>query len=265
MEGVKSLRKGHKTNDPALSEKKNAVSLFIFLMDCLGDWFYRAIANGFFGRIFTGYSSAQASFESSFLKHHFSTGTKFKIYLREIRGTLSRSFETSLIVNSCGKLIRNFLKISLRTCGNAFFSFGLYTILIYFIKLFVPGLTVANEGVIITGLAICIISLPMLVSRDSIAASVGKSIITRMIFVDSFGFREEAFEVPLKNKRLTNNLFIVFGMLLGLLTVFSHPLTICLTLASLIGLILIFQMPEIGVLSAIAFLGLNIPLFSSRF
>lgn len=251
------MRKSHKANGSAPA-RENTVSLFVFFLNRLSAWFYRALGSGLFGRIFTAYSSEQAAFEDGFLKNHFSTGTKLKLYFRKLRLAISRSFETSGIVNGCGRLLRGFLKIPLRTFGKSLFSFGIYTVLIYFIKLFIPGLPLADEGVIITGVATCIVVVPMLLSDDSIAVALGKSAMTHSLLVDAFGFREESLESPPKNNRITNNLFVVLGMFLGILTVFMHPLTVLLGIVMLIGLILVFQSPEIGVLSSIAFL----PFFS---
>ena len=226
-------------------------SLIFFLLDRLADVIYHGLCDGFFGKLFTAYSKEQAMFNEGFLKNHFSSGTKLRIYVRKLREYVSGSFESSFIINKLQHLIKAFLAISLKHYGNALFAFGAYTVLIYFIRLFVPGLVPSDAGVAITGLILCIISLPMMLSRDHVAGAVGKATITRALFVDAFGYREESFEARTHNSRLKSNLLILFGMLLGILTLYIHPLVILVTLTTAIGVVLILTSPEIGVLLAI--------------
>lgn len=227
-------------------------SLLVFLLDRLTDAIYHGVSNGFFGKIFTAYSKEQAMFHEGFLKNHFSSGTKLRFYFRKIREYISGSFESSFFLNKIQAFMRGLLATSLKNFGNALFAFGVYTVLIYFIRLFLPGLTPSDAGVAITGAVICLVSVPMMLSRDHIAGAVGKASITRALFVDAFGYREESFEARVKNSRTKSNVLLLFGMLLGLLTLYVHPLSIVLALTALVCVALILSSPEIGVILAIA-------------
>ncbi len=242
-----------KTHEEASEKQTNIVfiSFIIFYLDKLSDCIYHALANGWFAKLFTAYSKEQSAFEEGVLDHFFSSGTKIGFYIRWIKQQLSKRFESSFCLEKIRKYSSGFLATPLKSFGNLFLSFGIYTILIYFIRELVPGLLPADTEMILIGFAICILSIPMLVSRDNLAKTIGKGRITRSIFLDSFGFRAESFEVRTKQTHAKANLMILLGMALGLLTLFVSPLLILLVLALIIGLILIFVSPEIGVLLSI--------------
>ena len=238
-----------------LAERSKAeiapLSLLVFLLDRLTDAIYHGLSNGFFGKIFTAYSKEQAMFQESFLKNHFSSGTKLRFYFRKLREFISGSVESSFFLNKIQVLMRSLLATSLKHYGNALFAFGAYTVLIYFIRLFLPGLTPSDAGFAITGAVICLVALPMMLSRDPIVGAVGKARITRALFVDAFGYREESFEARVKNSHVKSNLLILFGMLMGILTLYIHPLSIVLVLTAVVSVAVILFSPEIGVILAI--------------
>lgn len=234
-----------------------AFSLFIFWLDKLSDKIYQALSEGFFGKIFTAYSSEQASFESGFLKNHF-ISIQFKHYFRNFRKFLSRSFASSRILSQLKDQSGKLLAIPLKAYGTAFFAFGLYTTIVFLIRWAFPTLVSANVEYLWTGLVLCIVSVPAILSRDSLARALGKGCITGMLFRDAFGFREESFSLSPKLKRMQSNVLFFGGMLLGLLTLFVHPWTILALIGALVFLSLIFSIPEVGILLSI-FL---IPFFS---
>ena len=228
-----------------------SVSIIVFLLDRLSDAIYQALTNGWFGKIFTSYSKEQRAFEQGFLKHHFTSGTKLQLYVRWLRQHLSRLFESSFFFSKIGKYSRSLLSTPLKSIGNFFLSFGIYTILVFLVRELVPGLPIADEGVLLVGIGICIAAIPMLLSKDNLGRAIGKSILFKAIFLDSFGFREELFEIETKNTRAKANGTVLLGMLCGILTLFFDPLGILLGLLILIGVVLVFIAPEIGVLIAL--------------
>ncbi len=243
----------HKTNEEISEKRTNIVfiSFIVFYLDKLSVGIYHALANGWLGKLFTAYSKEQAAFKEGFLDHFFSSGTKIRFYVRWIKQQLSKRFETSFCLEKLRNYSSDFLATPLKSFGNFFLSFGIYTILIYFVRQLVPGLLASDAELLLIGFAVCILSIPMLVSRDNLAKTIEKGRITRSIFLDSFGFRSESFAVITKQTHAKANLMILLGMAFGLLTLFVSPLVILLVLALLVGLILIFVSPEIGVLLSI--------------
>lgn len=235
-----------------------SVSLLIFWLDRLADVIYAAFANGFFGKIFTSYSAEQAAFERGFLKNHF-ISSKFKCVFRRVREYLSRLFASSYCLNKVKRFSLSLLEVPLKSYGVSVFFFGLYTVLIYFVRWIVPGLQESELSYALIGISACIVSIPMLISHGSLAENVGRGRLTGKLFRDSFGFREESFEVKaIKKRTKRSNFLLISGMLLGLFTLYVHPIRLIVAVLSVIVVTLIFSSPEIGVLASVFFL----PFFS---
>ncbi len=224
-----------------------SVSVIVFLLDKLTDWVYRCLIEGFFGRIFTAYSSEQAAFERSAFRHYFVGSKKTRGYFRRTREFLSDNFESSFFIGKLQSAMRGLQMMSLRAYGNFWMSFGIFTILIYFIRMFLPFFDTADMGFLITGIVIAIASLPLVSARGSLVSAVGKSRMLRSLCMDAFGFREEVFERKHAHKRRTS-WTILLGMLCGMITFFLHPLYVPLAVGVFVTILLVFATPEIGIL-----------------
>ena len=244
--------KKKKTKQTSAAEY-STISLFFFLLDKLSYAIQNAIANGFFGKIFTSYSKEQEAFDQGFLKGHFQSGTKFKFYFRKIREYLSKEFEHSWFINKLSRLAMSLLALPLKAFGRFFFAFGAYTVLVYFVRWLLPDVADSQIGFAISGIVLCILALPMLYSKDNIAQALKNARITHSILIDGLGFREEAFSVETDTRRAKSNILFFLGMLLGLSTLFLNPITILLGIFVLIGICMILSNPEIGVIFALFF------------
>ena len=236
------------------SEKSTAsLSLVLFLLDKLSNAIYHALCNGFFGKLFTAYSKEQESFENGFLKNHF-ISTKFKVFFRKIRQYISKSFENSWFLNKTKSTSRSWLSVPLKSYGKAIFFFGVYTVLVYLIRLVIPSLNRSDVGYVLTGLAACIVALPTFRSKESLARALDSGVLTNMLCSDFFGYRKECFELPRKPSRAKNNILIFIGMIFGMLTLFVHPLLLLVFLLLILAFIIILNTPEIGVLLSLFFI-----------
>ncbi len=236
------------------SEKSTAsLGLILFLLDKLSNAIYHALCNGFFAKIFTAYSKEQETFENGFLRNHF-ISAKFKSFFWKIRQYISKAFETSWFLNKTKNTARSWLGVSLRSYGKSLFFFGVYTVIVYLIRLVVPSLPHSDIGYLITGLSICIIALPTFLSKDSLAQALDSGILTNMLCSEFLGYRKECFEIAQKGSRIKNNILIFLGMILGMFTLFIHPLLILLSLLLILAVVIILNTPEIGVLFALFFL-----------
>ena len=243
------MKKGKNSSDRKVNAQSLAsVSLIIFLFDKFSDLIYNAFKNGFFGRIFTAYTKEQNAFDNSYLKAHFSNSILVRKYFRNIRRFFSKGFENSMILNGVARLSRGVITMPLRTLGSFLFSFGIYAVIIYLLRLFLPVISESDISYAIVGIIACVSAVPMLLSRDNIANAVGKSAILGVIFREAFGYREEAFKQRTNMSKLQSNLMIFSGMALGILTLVIHPLIILAAIAVIIAIALIFTCPEIGIL-----------------
>lgn len=235
--------------------KKSAASvgLILFLFDKFTDSIYSAFCNGFFGKIFTSYSKEQTAFENSFLRNHF-ISTKFKAVFWKIRLRISKMFETSWFLCKTKNSAHSWLGVPLKSYGKATFFFGVYTVLVYLIRLLLPNLTESDLSALITGVVLCVISLPMFLSKENLARALDSGVITNMLCSEFLGYRKESFEITLKASRTKSNILIFLGMLLGTVTLFIHPLYLVLAILLILALLIVLNTPEIGVLLSIFFL-----------
>ena len=225
-----------------------SLSILLHLVDKLTNAVYNALIKGFFGRIFTSYSYEQSAFEQGFVKNYFTGQTKS---FRNIRAKLSKAFETSLIIGKLSDMLQAILSSSVKLYGNFFLSFGLYSALSYFIRALVPGLVAPNEDfILVSGISI-LASIPLLISRESLASAIGHGRITNLIFSDGLGFKEEDFNVHVKRHKRRANISILLGMIFGLLTFVIHPIYIVLAVLFFAITALVIVTPEIGVVISV--------------
>ncbi len=235
-----------------------SVSVIIYLLDKFSDWVYESLVEGFFGRIFTAYSVEEAAFDHGFVKHYFKSSHIVHNYFRRGRRAISKGFENSFFLGKLRGLAGKFKRMPVRAYGNFWLSFGIYTILVYFIKMLLPFFETASNDVLITGIIISITAIPLLTSKETLAGAAKNSKMVGALFVSAFGFREENFEGKPVASRHYNNVMIFLGMLFGVLTFFLHPLYMPVLFVILLVILLVFATPEIGVLSILELL----PFFS---
>lgn len=229
-----------------------SVSVILYLLDKFADWVYGSLIQGFFGRVFTAYSVEERAFEQGFVKNYFKDSYLVRTYFRRCRGAISEGFENSFFLRKLRSLTLHFKHVSIRSYGNFWLMFGIYTVLVYFIKMLLPFFETDPNHVLITALIISVVSIPLLTTKETLAAAVGNSKMVGKLFVAAFGFREENFEAFPSHARHDNTVMIVLGMLCGVLTFFVHPLYIPLFAAIVLVLLLVFTTPEIGVLGILA-------------
>lgn len=232
------------------------ISLIVFLLDKLSDAIYNALVNGFFGYIFTSYTSELSAFERGYVCSFFKGGGKIGRLVRNTRKYLSENFETSFILRWTRKGIRHLVDIPIKSYGRFFLSFGIYTLLIYFIKLLFPNAGGTNSDYFFVGLCICIVTLPLHFSRCTLAGAVKRSRITGAIFIEAFGYRNEAFINKGQKKAAHAGPSILSGLIFGMLTFVFHPLDLLLFLLAFAIVALIMITPEIGILICLFFLPL---------
>ncbi len=229
-----------------------SVSIVIYLLDSFADWVYRSLIEGFFGRIMTAYSAEAAAFENGFVKNHFKNSRIMRRYFRAFRKGISKGFENSFFLKKLRSFADSFRRISIRSYGNFWLSYGIYTILVYVIKSLLSFFETDSYDVLITGIIIAVTALPLLTSGETLAAAAGNSKIVGRLFVSGFGFREENFANKTTVSRRVNHVMILLGMMFGVLTFFLHPLYLPIIAGLFLLLLLIFSKPEIGVLCILA-------------
>ncbi|MBO5415394.1 MAG: O-antigen ligase family protein [Clostridia bacterium] len=228
-----------------------SLSIIVNLIDRFTNAVYNSLIRGLFGRIFTAYSAEETAFEGGFVRNYFKEIFRLGSGSRRVRAKLSRAFETSFLLGKLCDFSRELLATSLKLYGNFLLSFGLYSILIYFVCGLVPSLEVPEVSFLIVSISAVLASLPLLVSRVSLGRALGYGRITRLIFIEAFGFKNEDFEIPVKKSKRKANFAILVGMIFGLLTFFVHPIYFALALIFVVFAAMVVVSPEIGVLATI--------------
>jgi len=240
------------------NESKRSKSFFIYYIDLFFEFCYTTFFLGFFGKIFTSYSKAEHFFDNSFIISRLIKNKKTKNFFRKIREFLSKGFANSFFIRKLGDLIKILLSIPLRSYGNFVFSFGIYTVLIYFINMFIYGMGSGTITNLYVGLVMCVVSIPLIMSSSTLAMAVYTNRITHFIFVKLFYFKEEAFEYHTPKIKHHSNIMIFLGMAFGIISFFIPPLSLILGLSVFILGVLIVITPEVGILISL----LLLPFFS---
>lgn len=225
-----------------------AFSLLIALFDRFGEIIYNALVNGFIGKIFTSYTSLRNRISDRFFATYVLRNKKIKKFFRAIRRFLARNLESSITISFVNKAIDKFCSCPLQYFGNFGLFFGVYSIVIYFIKLFVPWLEPASTSHLWVAIFITVTAIPLLFSRINLATSVKNSIFGRSLFKHTFGISNESFDNKKNTSRTRGNWMLLLGLFAGISTLFVHPFYIVIGLASIVFIVLIATAPEIGVL-----------------
>lgn len=235
-----------------------SISLFVYLFDKLSDMIYNAFIKGFFGYLFSSYSSSSKSFQNGYVVDYFNGGKKNNKLIRKLREYLSGGFENSFILKKLRQKICSLAFIPLKSYGTFLLSFGIYTVLVYFTKLLLPVMGKADVDYLFVGIAICVLAVPMNISKLTLAKAVKNGRMTGSIFVDGFGYRNESFEgaTPKTNKRGGSS--VLLGIAAGVFTFLVHPISILLVFALCVAIVIIMYSPEIGVLICL----FGLPFFS---
>lgn len=225
-----------------------AFSLLIALFDRFGEIIYNALVNGFIGKIFTSYTSLRNRISDRFFATYVLRNKKIKKFFRAIRRFLARNLESSITISFVNKAIDKFCSFPLQYFGNFGLFFGVYSIVIYFIKLFVPWLEPASTSHLWVAIFITVTAIPLLFSRINLATSVKNSIFGRSLFKHTFGISNESFDNKKNTSRTRGNWMLLLGLFAGISTLFVHPFYIVIGLALIVFIVLIATAPEIGVL-----------------
>lgn len=206
---------------------------------------------------FTSYNVIAEKWRSSALAGIF----KHRLFLRceaRVRRTVAASIEKSTNLRFISAQMKHLLSLTLSHYGLALFFFGVYTSIIYLICLMLPAIG-ADIDSLITGISLMLVSLPLLLSRKTLAEAISESRIARWLVFSVSGFRREDL-ATVKRRRGRADVAFIIGMILGLLTFYVDPLVITSVLIAIPALYILFISPEAGVVVFFAIA----PLISAR-
>lgn len=234
-------------------------SLLLSSLMLLVNAVYDCLRDGLFGRFLTSYSKEEKLFRTGKVGQFFSRRGRTSTWIRNIRLHLAEFFENSVLLEFLTQKTSYLLGCSLRFYGIFQLTFGIYTILIHYIKRYAfSGITQGNAALIIGSVAIAL-AIPMMGSRSAVAELLQKGVIPHAILIDIFGIPEERLDVMRVQGGGKYNIAVLVGMVMGILTFFVPPQYIVLAVVCLVIISIVMSYPEAGVLAVLACL----PLFTS--
>ena len=228
-----------------------AFSLLITLFDKLGEKIYEAFLNGFFGKIFTSYKKTNKTLTEGFFGTYVIKNTRIAKFFRKLRKSLAYTIECCITTSLARSAVNRLCSFPLQYYGNFGVLFGVYSAVMYAVRLFIPWLEPADSSHIYTAIIIAVTSFPLLFSRMHLATAVKNSVLGRSIVKHALGFPDESFDNKKSTSQSRGNLMFFLGMLTGISTLFVNPLYIVITLFAATVIALIVCAPEIGVLLTI--------------
>ena len=223
-------------------------SLIIALFDRLWEIICNALVNGFWGNVCSSYTKLQNSYENGFIREFIFRDRRIKRLFRKFRKFLSSQIENCFLVTYGRKTLGFFTSIPLSYYGNFTLFFGIYTIVVFFVKQIIPDIESAGIDYLIFGGSMIVISLPLLFTKLSVASAVMRSTIAKSIIQGCFGVSDEVLARKSSARKGRGNIMLFFGLVAGTLSFFVHPLVIVLFLLVVAILSFVAVTPEIGVL-----------------
>lgn len=224
-----------------------SLSFIISLFDKLWEIICGALVNGFWGRICSFHSKLENNFAHGFLQEFMFSDKRFKKIFRKIRRFLSYNIDNCFIVKQGNRVSSFFVSAPLYYYGNFGFFFGLYTIVVFFVKRIIPEIESSGAEYLVFGIAMIIISLPLMFSKLSLANAIMNSSIAKAIAQGCLGLSEDTLSRNVISRKGRGNVMLFLGLVAGTLSFFIHPLKISLFLIVCIIVALVAFTPEIGV------------------
>lgn len=215
------------------------------------NWLYSLLINGFFGKLFTAYAVEEERFMNSRFVRAFGKKNRLRRLADGAKLQMARLFEGSRLLSALNQLSSSLIHRSLKTYGAFFLSFGVYCLLSFLAKGYVLFRTIDTTTDYVVCGGILLASVPLLLSKDTLAEAVMKSFLMQRLLFDGFGIPRDTFtkteRYPKRYAEVT-----VAGIVLGILTAFVRPSYFLLVALVLMMGLLVFSYPEIGVLALIA-------------
>ena len=143
--------------------------------------------------------------------------------------------------------------LRLNVYGTFLAFYGLSACIAHLIPLFINGISAIDEMTLIYSAIILICAIPLLFSQKSAIEAISGSVFLGRFVLNILCVPEEKLKVK-KQYGGTGFIFVssVLGMVLGGLSIFTHPLLIPVLIMGFLVMMAIFAFPEIGTITTLA-------------
>ena len=179
------------------------------------------------------------------------TGNRARGVASPLRRKIGELFTHSPLAGFLGRVGDMLRYTETRAYGILFSTFGLYTILVFVIRYFAQWARDGKQSALITGVAVTLLSIPLLFSARPIYVTMQESRLLNAFFYRLIGLPQYPY---VKKKTLTINSTVAFliGSLFGIICFFVHPLYLVIGLLGIAVFLLLFFSPELCLYSALA-------------
>lgn len=201
------------------------------------------------GRVGDAVSSHDTLYEKSLIAKAFEQKKDSTASAKYSEALMARSISSRVI-----SFVRGFLAaLRLNVYGMFFAFYGLIAGIAYLIPAFMTGFTDFDEYAVISCAIIMLCSTPLLFSSQSAVTALSRSRFFNRFIRYILCVPEERLKVK-RQYGGTACIFIsaVIGMVLGGLSVFTHPLFVPIVMLCLTATFLVFALPETGVIITLA-------------
>ncbi len=212
---------------------------------------------GVFDYVFSSYESLAHKWKKSAICRVLYKASVSK-WWASLRRRIAGSAENSLILGAVRRFTSALPSVTLRAYGTFIFSLGFYSGLVCVIKAIASTLEADTDSLVFAGMLI-LVSIPLLLSGKTLAASVYESKFGSFVAFDLFGYRRsEALALRKVIKRC--DISMVLGMAFGLLSFSVDIERIVAGIVVTLAVYFVLTAPEGG---TVAFMALA-PILPSR-
>ena len=223
-------------------------SLILPLFYRIASFLYKSIRESAVGTFFCGYDKANSAMHNGIFAAVQKKLSLSDRVLRPMRFSIARQFDNSTILNLIRALLDRLAGMSLSTYGLAVLFFSLFSGISYVLRL-TAETEPALSNPIITG-AFLLIGICLVASNTHLSDALCKSVFFSFLLFEVAGADEEYFRTLPKTRGKTW-IAVVIGTLLGIAVLFVDAILIVVGVVALIGALMIYKIPEFGVVAVL--------------
>jgi len=224
------------------------VSIFRHLTEAI----YKAFSSGLIGGFFTSADKTEALRENSFLNKQYVRLSIAKI-ISDMKLAFSKAVETSGLFRYYRRFTHMLLSKSMRVYGIYFLSFGGYSIIVYYIKMYALNQQMVEFHDLVIGGFLTLAGILLMFSDKKAVDALKEGRLSSIFLYKLIGIREVSMYIENHLNKKAMGAFTL-GMICGLITLFFSPAYILEAVIALILIALVIYTPESGILLSILLL-----------
>lgn len=228
-----------------MDNKQKGRSVKQSAFDRFASWIFNCLSTGMFGSFFTSYDKRNRQYIDKMenMKGKESSGKHGKV-----RKRISHFIENSVLVNVFPKVPQFLLRVTTRDYGIILFVMGAVVSVLYALRRYMTLIDISLSA-LISGILICVCSVPLLFSAKSLSCDILSSKLVKKIVFDFCGARDDNCRIASEKPKFSfPNISFFIGLLLGVLSCFVSPPKILLAVFIAMLCYAVLTTPEMGVI-----------------